>query len=315
MASLDLLAAGFSAILGVEVVPPERGAGLPKMSIHQLFHHTYIMRPLQTVDPGELFDVNIRTLTGKTIRVRVTADFSIAEVKAAIEVVEGIPGRQQRLMFNGKAIEDDQTVRSAGILPGATLFLLILMRGGGGEFQLDSSELSPEYNYDFSNKTDDGKSYKRGGFIYRRPYGWIRYAMKVVGRYSDDVWLGPNGIRTEETPGEWPVSYHGTHFASANSILKAGLKAGSRALYGKGVYSSPSLTMVERHYAQEFTYQGKSYKIAFQNRVNPDQPNGNLKIIPASETGAGADYWLSQKQDPDKGVFDVRPYGVLIRRM
>jgi len=66
--------------------------------------------------------------------------------------------------------------------------------------------------------------------------------------------------------------------------------------------------MVERLYAQEFSYDGKRYKIAFQSRVNPDQ-NGHFKIISASETGVGADYWLSQDKD------DVRVYGILIREV
>ena len=63
--------------------------------------------------------------------------------------------------------------------------------------------------------------------------------------------------------------------------------------------------MVEKFYAKEFTHGGKSYKIAFQNRVNPN----SLKVIPASQTGVGADYWLSPSRD------DVRPYGILIREV
>ena len=75
-------------------------------------------------------------------------------------------------------------------------------------------------------------------------------------------------------------------------------------MYGSGVYTSPSLEMVEKRYAKEFVHDGKSYKIAFQNRVNPD----SLKVIPASENGVGADYWLSPSDD-------VRPYGILIRKV
>ena len=48
--------------------------------------------------------------------------------------------------------------------------------------------------------------------------------------------------------------------------------------------------MIERLYAQEFNYQGKTYKIVFQDRVNP----GHLQIIPAAQTTVGADYWLSR---------------------
>ena len=62
-------------------------------------------------------------------------------------------------------------------------------------------------------------------------------------------------------------------------------------------------------YAQEFTHKGEKYKIPLQNRVNPDQSNGHLKIIPASETGVGADYWLSPNHS------DVHPYGILIRHL
>ena len=99
--------------------------------------------------------------------------------------------------------------------------------------------------------------------------------------------------------------YHGTDILSANPILKEGFKPGPRALYDEGIYTSPSLEMVERCYAQKFTHDGKSYKIAFQNRVNLD----GLKIIPASQTGAGADYWLTELPR------DTRPYGVLIREV
>lgn len=67
--------------------------------------------------------------------------------------------------------------------------------------------------------------------------------------------------------------------------------------------------MVERHYAREFELEGKRYKIALQNRVNPDQGAGRLEISPASITGTGADYWLSRVDN------DVRPYGILIREV
>ena len=104
------------------------------------------------------------------------------------------------------------------------------------------------------------------------------------------------------------MSYHGTNISSAEKIVKEGYKPGPRDLFGKGIYTSPSLEIVERLYAQEFPYKGKWYKIAFQNRVNPDR-NGHLKIISASQTEVGADYWLSPKRD------DVRPYGILLREV
>ena len=44
-----------------------------------------------------------------------------------------------------------------------------------------------------------------------------------------------------------------------------------------------------------------------QNRVNPNLSDGSLVIIPASETGVEADYWVSPKQDTEHGIYDVRP--------
>ena len=104
------------------------------------------------------------------------------------------------------------------------------------------------------------------------------------------------------------MSYHGTDMSSAEKMVEEGYKPGPRAKFGVSIYTSQSLEMVERLYEQEFSYDGKRCKIAFQNRVNPDQ-NGHLKIITAEETGVGADYWLSPNGT------DVRAYGVLIREV
>lgn len=95
-------------------------------------------------------------------------------------------------------------------------------------------------------------------------------------------------------------------------ILKTGFKPGNGAKFGKGIYTSPRLETVQRLYAQEFTYKEKYYKMVLQNRVNPDQFNGHLIIIPASQTGVGADYWLTPE---GLCATDVRPYGILIREV
>ena len=170
---------------------------------------------------------------------------------------------------------------------------------------LDSSGLDPQYDYDFTNVEDDGKIYMRGGHQYHRPYGWNRIALKVHGKYSEgDEWLGPNGIRTKQTPNEWAVSYHGTKAEHVPSIIKEGFKAGPRAKFGPGIYSSPCPKVVEEYYAKKFSYEGKDYKIAFQNRVNP----ASVQIIPASDTNVGADYWITQKGN-------IRPYAVILKEI
>ncbi len=317
---LELLAAGFSAILGAEVVITDdtsvRGAGnLQTVSIHSIFHLTYVPIPLESVNPGELFEIYVKTLTGQRITLQVTDSFTIADVKAALEVKEDIPARNQRLVFGGKPLSEGETVKSAGIPHGGTIFLIIILRGGGPEIQIPKSELAPSYDYDFTKEIDDGTKYMRGKFEYHRPYGWYRYALHVLGypKYGGDSWLGPGGIRADSSAEEWPVSYHGTYMDSAKKIVEGGFKAGPRELHGKGVYSSPSLSMVSNIYAQEFKSKGSIWKIALQNRVNP--ASDRLKIVPASETGVGADYWVSTMHDPEKNIYDVRPYGIVMRKV
>ena len=105
---LELLAAGFSAILGVEVVitgavQPQAAAALygggvvtnslPKISIHDVFHLTYVPIPLESVNPGELFEIYVKTLTGSRIILQVTDSFTISDFKAAVEAKEDIPAR------------------------------------------------------------------------------------------------------------------------------------------------------------------------------------------------------------------------------
>ena len=75
----------------------------------------------------------------------------------------------------------------------------------GGPFRLNADELDPIYDFDFSNLNDDVATYMREGFMYQRPYGWERLAIKVVGKYENDDWLGPDRIRTEQATKEWPV--------------------------------------------------------------------------------------------------------------
>ena len=67
MSNLELLSAGFSAILGTEVAPQKTGG---KYSIHDLFSQTYIMKPVETVEKveaGKKFNVYVRGLSGNTI--------------------------------------------------------------------------------------------------------------------------------------------------------------------------------------------------------------------------------------------------------
>ena len=57
----------------------------------------------------------VKTLTGKTISVALPLDSYVAQLKIVIQDMEGIPTDQQRLIFNGKVLENGSMLSSYGI--------------------------------------------------------------------------------------------------------------------------------------------------------------------------------------------------------
>ena len=152
---------------------------------------------------------------------------------------------------------------------------------------------------------DAGKTFSRGGKEYRRPIGWYRFALKVLGRYGDNQWLGSSGYREHSDAGEWAVSYHGTSRHNGLSIADEGFQLSkcTRFAYGKGIYSTPSLR-IAMQYAPHFEFQGKTFCIIIQNRVNVN----NAKVV---KVGAGSqdEYWIAPDQT------EIRAYGILVREV
>ena len=229
-----------------------------------------------------------------------------------IESETGIPVDQQHLMHSERQLKDDNWLGYYNIGPDSTVFLDQRLRGRGPggsviQFVNDRSLLDEKFDYDFTNVWDDGRDYYRGGKRYYPPYGWKRLGMIVLGMYGDDVWLGEAGIRrTEETPGEWPVAYHALkNPEAADSIARGGFNSGrsERAVFGKGIYSAPSIEMVAEHFARPFTVDGVTYKLVLQNRVSTE----GLEIVPANTPGAFGEYWVQ----PNDQL--IRPYGLCIK--
>ncbi|KAK4240030.1 ubiquitin [Achaetomium macrosporum] len=74
--------------------------------------------------------IKVRTLTGKEIELNVDPSDPVSKIKELVEEKEGIPPAQQRLIYGGKQMVDDKTADDYQLEGGATLHLVLALRGG-----------------------------------------------------------------------------------------------------------------------------------------------------------------------------------------
>jgi hypothetical protein len=183
--------------------------------------------------------------------------------------------------------------------------------------QLKPSDFDPNHNFDY---TQSGlpKEQMRGNEPYYLPIGWYRHGLNVKDKYgNDNVWLGSNN-----SDGEWPVGFHGTHSGAVGSIAQKGLAVGTAkrdamqdeaieqlgpSAKGTGLYLATYCNGGSYpQYTQPFTVttdqKTEKFCVVFQCRVRPKSYSVHTRCVKDGKA------W--RVVDPTA----IRPYGLLLKK-
>ena len=75
-------------------------------------------------------DIFVKSITSKTIALRVEGNDRVSHLKEKIFMKEGIKTESQSLIYSGKQMQDDRTLNEYGVRQDATIHLVLRLLGG-----------------------------------------------------------------------------------------------------------------------------------------------------------------------------------------
>lgn len=84
----------------------------------------------QTQAPAQSGQIFIKTLQGESLPIDYDGALTIGELKNTIHSERQIPVDQQRLIFQGKQLEDANTLADYNIEPNSNIHLVLRVKGG-----------------------------------------------------------------------------------------------------------------------------------------------------------------------------------------
>ncbi|KAI1419500.1 hypothetical protein F5Y12DRAFT_777565 [Xylaria sp. FL1777] len=88
-------------------------------------------QPAYGCTPSRDFSVTVVTLTGGINHIQCSRTDTIDSLKESIQDLEGIPTDEQRLIFNGKQLEDGRTLSDYNVEKNSVIHMVLRLRGGG----------------------------------------------------------------------------------------------------------------------------------------------------------------------------------------
>lgn len=72
----------------------------------------------------------VKTLSGRKQALNVEEENTTLSIKQMLYEKEGIQVEQIRLIYSGKQLQDERTLKESNVTPGSTIHMVLSLRGG-----------------------------------------------------------------------------------------------------------------------------------------------------------------------------------------